>query len=94
MSKVNVDVKLGVDKFFVDEGEAHILLQDNPDKTELKKLVNACPANLYKILDDGSVQFDHAGCLECGTCRVLCGQTILKKWQFPLGTMGVEYRYG
>ncbi|MDR3439331.1 ferredoxin family protein [Telmatospirillum sp.] len=94
MSTVNVDVKLGIDKFFVDEGNAHIILKENPDKKELKKLINGCPANLYKLRDDGSVQFDYAGCLECGTCRILCGSTILEKWEFPQGTMGIEYRYG
>ncbi len=41
-----------------------------------------------------SFSFDCAGCLECGTCRVLCGDTILKKWEFPQGTFGVEFRFG
>lgn len=90
---VNVDVKLGVNKFFVDEGEAHIELIDNPDPTEFKKLEIACPAGLYKK-DENGFHFDYAGCLECGTCRILCGKTILKKWEYPNGTFGVEFRYG
>jgi len=93
MSKVNVDGKLGVNKFHVDEDNAHILLRDNPDASEYRKLLNACPAGLYK-LEDGVAQFDHAGCLECGTCRILCGTTLLEKWEFPRGTMGIEYRHG
>ena len=92
--QVNVDVKLGVNKFHVDEENLHIVVKDNPDMTEFKKLVLACPAGLYKIEQDGSCRFDYAGCLECGTCRVLCGQTILEKWEYPAGTMGVEFRYG
>ena len=91
---VNVDVKLGVNKFFVDEGEAHIELVDNPDLNEFKKLEVACPAGLYKRDENGNFNFDYAGCLECGTCRILCGKTILKKWEFPNGTFGIEYRYG
>lgn len=94
MSTVNVDVKLGVNKFHVDEANPHIIVRANPDPNELRKLVKACPAGLYKILEDGSLQFDYAGCLECGTCRVLCGKTILEKWEFPRGTMGIEYRHG
>lgn len=94
MSAVNVDVKLGVNKYHVDETNAHIEIHDNPDRSELKKLIMACPAGLYKLTDEGAVQFDYAGCLECGTCRVLCGQTILKKWTFPQGTTGIEYRRG
>ena len=91
---VNVDEKLGKDKFFVDEENAHIVLCDEPDRKEFRKLVKACPANLYKEADDGTISFDCAGCLECGTCRVLCGDTILKKWEFPQGTFGVEFRFG
>ncbi|SDI95072.1 ferredoxin like protein [Ferrimonas sediminum] len=93
-SSVNVDVKLGVNKFYVDEGHPHIVLKDNPDMNEFKKLVNACPAGLYKLADDGTPRFDAAGCLECGTCKFLCGDTILEKWEYPRGTFGIEYRYG
>lgn len=93
--KVNVEEKLGVNKFNVDEVNPHIILKkENVDEKEFKKLVTACPAGLYTINDDGSYRFDYAGCLECGTCRVLCGDTILEKWEFPQGTFGIEYRYG
>ncbi len=37
----------------------------------LETLTKACPAGLYKKQEDGSVRFDYAGCLECGTCRIL-----------------------
>lgn len=91
---VNVDVKLGADKFFVDEDNAHIVLKENPDPEIFALLERACPANLYKRDDSGGFHFDYAGCLECGTCRVLAGATILEKWEFPNGTMGIEYRAG
>lgn len=93
-NEVNVDVKLGVNKFYVDEENPHIVVKKVPDLTEFKKLVLACPAGLYKLMDDGTVRFDYAGCLECGTCKVLCGSTILEKWEYPRGTFGVEFRYG
>ncbi|MGD8192425.1 ferredoxin family protein [Brevibacillus ginsengisoli] len=93
--RVNVEEKLGVNKFAVDEENPHITLKkDAVDMKEFKKLVIACPAGLYTINEDGSTRFDYAGCLECGTCRVLCGKTILDKWEFPVGTMGIEFRYG
>ncbi|MDR7868885.1 MAG: ferredoxin family protein [Sporomusaceae bacterium] len=94
MSGVNVDQKLGLDKFYVDEENAHIVLKADPDRNELAKLILACPAGLYKVDEKGAVLFDYAGCLECGTCRVLCGNTILEKWEFPVGTLGVEFRWG
>ena len=68
---VNVDIKLGVNKFHVDEGHPHIILAANPDINEFRKLMKACPAGLYKQDDAGNIHFDSAGCLECGTCRVL-----------------------
>jgi ferredoxin-like protein FixX len=94
MSDVNVDVKLGVNKFFVDESNAHIVLKRDPDPAEFAKLEKACPAGLYRKDDSGKILFDHAGCLECGTCRILAGKTILEKWEYPQGSFGVEYRHG
>lgn len=91
---VNLDAKLAVNKYNVDEDNAHIELVENPDDDEFDKLIRACPAGLYKRTPEGEKTFDYAGCLECGTCRMLCGDTILSKWEFPGPTMGVEYREG
>ncbi|EZB68516.1 ferredoxin family protein [Escherichia coli] len=75
---VNVDIKLGVNKFHVDEGHPHIILAANPDINEFRKLMKACPAGLYKQDDAGNIHFDSAGCLECGTCRVLSSASSCK----------------
>ena len=92
---VNVEEKLGVNKFYVDEENPHIVLKKQSiNMEEFNKLIIACPAGLYSINEDGTVRFDYAGCLECGTCRVLCGDTILEKWDYPQGTLGMELRYG
>ncbi|MCL2807384.1 MAG: ferredoxin family protein [Coriobacteriia bacterium] len=91
---VNVDEFLSLNKYEVDEECAHIELESNPDMNEFRKLVCVCPAALYKIEEDGKTSFDYAGCLECGTCRIICGKTIVNKWLYPSATKGVEYRYG
>ena len=91
---VNVDEALSVNKYNVDEGNAHIELVDAPDMKEFEMLVLLCPAALYKINEDALPVFDYAGCLECGTCRIACGDTIIKKWENPQPTMGIEYRQG
>lgn len=92
---MTIEEKLGVNKYLVDESNAHIVIDNAyPDKQEKMKLVNACPAGLYKLNNDGTLSFDYAGCLECGTCRILCLGTVVSKWEFPEGTMGVEYRLG
>ena len=92
--EVNVDEYLSLNKYEVDEENAHIELVDDPDDAEFDKLIRVCPAALYKRDEDGVKSFDYAGCLECGTCRIACGGTIIKKWANPQPTMGVEYRFG
>ena len=91
---VNVDEYLSSNKYEVDETNAHIELVDDPSDAEFDKLILVCPAALYKRDEDGKKSFDYAGCLECGTCRIACGDTIVKKWENPQPTMGVEYRFG
>ena len=92
---VNVDAYLALNKYEVDEGCAHIELVEDPSAAEFDKLIMVCPAALYRRdADTGEKSFDYAGCLECGTCRIACGDTIIKKWANPGPTMGVEYRHG
>ncbi|NYY76237.1 ferredoxin-like protein FixX [Escherichia coli] len=92
-SPVNVDVKLGVNKFNVDEEHPHIVVKADADKQAPELLVKA-PRRSVQKQDDGSVRFDYAGCLECGTCRILGLGSALEQWEYPRGTFGVEFRYG
>ena len=98
MRTIEIDAKvdgyLALDKYEVDEENAHIELAKNPSDEEFDKLILLCPAGLYRRGEDGSKSFDYAGCLECGTCRIACGDTALKKWEYPGPLMGVQYRYG
>lgn len=93
-----VDELISVNKFAVDEENAHIeLSSDNLnelDAVEFGKLVRVCPAGLYREDDNGERAFDYAGCLECGTCRIACADTIVKKWDQPAAFSGVSYRCG
>ncbi len=93
-----VDELISVDKFAVDEGHAHIKLAADDlkelDADEFGKLVRVCPAGLYREDENGERTFDYAGCLECGTCRIACGDTIVKQWDQPAAFCGVSYRVG
>lgn len=94
MKKLSVDDKLGLNKFYPDEHTPHIIVNsDFLDEGEIRRLLKACPAELYKY-EDGKVVFNHEGCLECGTCRVVSGGKVVKSWEYPVGGMGVEYRQG
>lgn len=95
---VGIDELLSVNKYNVDEDHAHIELASDTlmklEAAEFGKLVRICPAGLYRETSDGVRSFDYAGCLECGTCRIACDDTIIKKWKNPSPMMGVVYRFG
>jgi len=90
----NIDSFLATNRYEVDEENAHIQLAEELPEDEFDKLIRVCPGALYKRDEEGRQTFDYAGCLECGTCRIACGDTIVVKWENPQPTMGVEYRYG
>jgi ferredoxin like protein len=93
--KMDVQELLGLNRYNVDEEVPHIVL----DKTlcarcSERACLVVCPAKLYKLDNNGDISFDYAGCLECGTCRIMCKNKGIKKWEYPRGTFGVSYRYG
>jgi ferredoxin like protein len=53
-----------------------------------------CPSATYRWSEEDrriSVSFEN--CLECGTCRVVCPKANIT-WRYPMGGMGICYRYG
>lgn len=50
-----------------------------------------CSAHCF-TLEDGEITFRYEGCLECGTCRVMCPQAV--RWDYPNGGLGVAFRIG
>ena len=91
---VNVDDHLSRNKYQVDEGNPHVEIIDGADPEAFLRLVRVCPAALYKVDAEGTQTFDCAGCLECGTCRIVGLGTVVARWRYPGPTIGVEYRYG
>lgn len=91
---MSIEERLGLNKFAVDEEFAHIRVNTELCRTcESKPCTWGCPALLYRLVE-GEIRFDYAGCLECGTCRLLCPVEGAIRWEYPRGTMGVQYRYG
>ena len=94
MSKLNLDNKLGMDHFIVDEHNPHITIDKYYDnEVYIQQLVRACPAGLYQY-ENGKLIFNHEGCLECGTCRVLSKGKVVKSWHYPAGGFGIEFHQG
>ncbi len=86
---------LSLNKFNVDEDEPHIELdKEICGQCVEKACLYVCPAVLYRLNKNDEISFDYAGCLECGTCRVMCKNKGIIKWLYPRGTFGVNFRYG
>ena len=51
-----------------------------------------CPVQAYK-LQDGKLNFQWEGCVECGACRIVCPSDAIV-WSYPRGGFGVCFRYG
>ncbi len=60
-------------------------------ENEIRKRV---PCWSIYITRNGDLAFDFAGCLECGTCRVLCGETIVKLGNIRVTLRALEFRQG
>ncbi len=92
IKKFSPEELLALDKFAVDEGTPHILVDKSYcAKCAGKPCLLACPARCYR-LKDGEVSFEYAGCLECGTCRVVCKDGGVTSWNYPRATFGVTFR--
>ena len=90
---MSIDARLGLN-VFKEEGEFPIKI--NPDKANdpgLLACVRLCPASLYNLDEDGVVVLSTDGCLECGTCKIICGNQVLS-WTYPEGASGVQFRFG
>ncbi|BAE85574.1 ferredoxin family protein [Desulfitobacterium hafniense] len=72
---------------------AHIVLDDGICKScGQQACLYFCPAGCFSLVDR-EVKFQYEGCLECGTCRVMCAHNALK-WDYPQGGYGVSVRLG
>lgn len=88
---MKIDDKLALDLFHVDK-EAHIKVNlEICDKCPHHACTNTCPVDNYK-LENGKIVFSWEGCLECGTCRIVCDQGAVE-WDYPKGGFGISYRF-
>ncbi|TAK34860.1 MAG: ferredoxin family protein [Chloroflexota bacterium] len=89
--KLSIEAKLGLNTYKIAKA-AHIL----PDQARCavcreRWCLRICPGNLYSLGADGQIVLNYEGCLECGTCLVVCSHLT---WEYPEGGCGVQYRLG
>ena len=94
-TETRVEDKLYQNRYLVDAGRPHIrVLPHDKPSPKLLSLTKVCPAKCYEENDKGQVEITPDGCMECGTCRVLCEAAGEIEWNYPRGGYGVLYKFG
>ena len=77
------------------QAESHIVPEQGKCAAcTTRPCIPACPAELWELnAETGEVAVEFAGCLECGTCLLVCPHAAVD-WRYPDGMFGVQYRYG
>jgi len=92
---VRVEDRLFNNRYVVDSGRPHIKVKPHTTPSQaLLALMRICPAHCYDLNDRGQVEVTSDGCLECGTCRILCAETGDIEWSYPRGGFGVLFKFG
>ena len=89
--------KLVQNRYRVDAGRPHIKIK-KPDvcanECQQKSCTYVCPASCYNEEGNGSVTLITDGCLECGSCRVICSEFSNVDWEYPRGGHGILFKFG
>ncbi len=86
-----VDDILRVNLYDVEE-TPHITVDFNLCvKCDTKPCARLCPGECFTTVGE-KVLYSYEGCLECGTCRVICPHKAVS-WSYPRSGKGVQYRY-
>ena len=94
---VNVEEKLFQNRYKVDHGRPHIQIKDADTCKNLcvgQSCTYICPAACYKAEGNHSVTLITDGCLECGSCRVICSELSNVAWEYPRGGHGILFKFG
>ena len=90
---MRMEAKLGWNVFKLDK-ESHIQIDHElcRKRCGLKICLHICPADLYTQDDEGNIKVDFEGCLECGSCLIVCPEGALT-WKYPRAGQGVMYKF-
>ena len=76
--------------------QTHLSVKDQAlcTKCTNKPCVSGCPAGCWELEHEkNEIKVAFEGCLECGTCRLICPFSNVN-WQYPRGGFGVKYKHG
>jgi len=90
-SRTNLEDALNANVWDVDESP-HIEVDTEKCVTcKTRPCISFCPAHCFTLLGE-KMLYSYEGCLECGTCRVVCPAKEIT-WKYPLSGRGVQYRF-
>ena len=93
---IRIEEKLFQNRYRVDAGRSHIEIADaNVCAVQCKEkfCTFCCPAGCYSEDNAGRVTLITDGCLECGTCRVICTEHRNVRWEYPRGGYGILFKF-
>lgn len=74
------------------EGTPHIIVDTSLcADCDFRPCMRLCPAECFTFVGE-KLLFSYEGCLECGTCRVVCPKEAIK-WNYPRSGKGIQYRF-
>ncbi len=89
----NIEDKLAVNKYDIDR-DVHIKIKENICQTcNIRSCLYACPAGCFKLNQEQHVTYSYEGCLECGSCKIVCDKKAID-WILPRPGFGICYEYG
>ena len=94
---VRIEEKLFQNRYRVDAGRPHIEIRRPDvcaDDCREQACTYVCPAGCYTSEGNGRVTLATDGCLECGSCRIICVDHHNVKWSYPRGGHGVLFKFG
>ena len=97
MSTVKVEEKLFQNRYRVDTGRPHVLIKNADicsNECADQQCTVCCPAGCYTLEGNGRVVLISDGCMECGTCRVICDEHRNLDWEYPRGGYGILFKFG
>ena len=86
----NIQTKIDLVRFRLDK-KSHITIDPAIcSRCQDKPCLFTCPAGMFSLSGE-EVLYSYEGCLECGTCYLVC-QPKSVSWHYPKGGFGVCYR--
>jgi len=92
MSELSVSDRLATLAYTVDETPHIVVDGEKCRDCGPHPCLRFCPAQCFTADGSGSIDYYYAGCVECGTCLLMCDREAVQ-WRYPQGGYGISYRF-